>query len=89
MNETILDIEKLDVRFEADEGEVHAVKQVSLKVGKGETLAIVGESGSGKSQTMMAIMGLLAANGRVTGSARYRGQELVGLPVKKLNEIEK
>ena len=87
MSETILDISNLDVRFTADDGEVHAVRQVSLKVGKGETLAIVGESGSGKSQTMMAVMGLLAANGRVTGSALYRGQELVGLPVKKLNEI--
>jgi oligopeptide transport system ATP-binding protein len=87
MAETILDIDNLDVRFAADEGEVHAVKGVSLKVEKGETLAIVGESGSGKSQTMMAVMGLLAANGRVTGSARYRGQELVGLPVSALNAI--
>jgi oligopeptide transport system ATP-binding protein len=87
MSDIILDIQNLDVRFASADGDVHAVKGVNLKVAKGETLAIVGESGSGKSQTMMAAMGLLASNGIVTGSARYRGQELIGLPVRALNEI--
>src|SRR5690606_39927348 len=52
-----------------------------------DLVAIVGESGSGKSQAMMALMGLLAANGRASGSARYRGQELVGLSERGLNQI--
>ncbi len=83
----ILEIRDLRVSFQVHDGRVEAVRGVSLSVKAGECLGVVGESGSGKSQTFMAVMGLLARNGRVSGSVKYRGRELTGLKAAELNEI--
>jgi oligopeptide transport system ATP-binding protein len=85
--EPILTVANLHVRFDTPDGEVHAVRGIGMEVRRGETVALVGESGSGKSQTMLTALGLLARNGRASGSVRYRGEELIGLPPSKLNRI--
>ena len=74
----LLQVEDLQVRFPTGDGLVNAVRGVSYTLRSGEVLGIVGESGSGKSVTSLAIMGLLPSNAQVTGSIRYRGQELLG-----------
>ena len=85
--EPVLQVSNLDVRFATPDGDVHAVRGISLEVARGETVAIVGESGSGKSQAMLAVLGLTASNGRVSGSARYRGKELIDLDQRGLNAV--
>jgi len=84
---TVLDVNQLDVRFATPDGEVHAVNEVAFHIDEGESVGVVGESGSGKTQIFLSIMGLLAKNGRVGGSVRYRGKEILGLPPRELNRI--
>ncbi|GAA4081323.1 ABC transporter ATP-binding protein [Nonomuraea soli] len=67
-------------------GHIQAVSGVSLHVAPGETLGIVGESGCGKSTTGRAILQLHTPT---SGSVRFDGQELVGLPYKQMQAVRR
>jgi oligopeptide transport system ATP-binding protein len=73
----LLEISSLTVDFDGPSG-IRAVDHVDLSVERQSCVAIVGESGSGKSQLLLACTGLLAANGRASGSVRFDGIELLG-----------
>ena len=85
--QTVLELDRLTVEFATAGGRVSAAADVTLSVARGECLGIVGESGAGKSQLFLAVMGLLAANGRARGSARFAGTELIGLPAATLDRV--
>lgn len=84
----VLKIKHLSIDFHTMEGEVHAIRDVTLKLHPGEILALVGESGSGKSVTTKAVMQLLPNNAKVVGgSVEYKGKDLLKMPEKELQAL--
>jgi len=72
-------VEGLTVDLGRKSDSVRVVDRVSFSLAAGRTLGVVGESGCGKSMTALALMGLTPTPGRLSGSIRLRGQEMVGL----------
>ncbi|MCM1260869.1 MAG: ATP-binding cassette domain-containing protein [Prevotella sp.] len=88
MSEKVLSVDHLVINFKTDNGLVHAVRDVSFDLARGETLCIVGESGSGKSVTSKAIMGILANNAVVEqGSITYHGENLLEVSEEEFHKI--
>ena len=86
--ETVLEVEGLEVDFRTDRGVLHAVRDVSFSVARGETLCLVGESGCGKSITSLSVMGLLPKTAtRRTRALRFMGEDLGGAGSKRINDL--
>ena len=83
-NGNLLTIRNLAVNFSG----LPAVDRINLNVAPGEVVGVVGESGSGKSVTMMALMGLIDAPGKVTADeVTFNGRDLLKASAKERRKI--
>jgi peptide/nickel transport system ATP-binding protein len=84
---SLLDVQDLSVRFDTDDGPVHAVDRLSFTLDDGEVLGVVGESGCGKSVSAMSLLQLLPETARVSGRATFGGLDLIAAPPARLRSI--
>jgi len=87
--EKLLSIENINVHFHTRRGIIKAVRDLSLHIDKGETLALVGESGCGKSVTAHTINQLIPMPPGVieSGSVIFRDRDLLKLPEKEIQKL--
>lgn len=87
--ELILDARNVGVDFKVEGGTVHAVRDVSFQLHKGETIALVGESGSGKSVTARTLMKLLTKRATILPNTRITlsGKDVVKMGDKEMRKL--
>jgi peptide/nickel transport system ATP-binding protein len=88
MDDIVLDVQGLNVDITTSRGTLHAVRDVSFLVRRGETLCLVGESGCGKSVTSLAVMGLLpAAAQRTVRGLTFLGEDIANCGDRRMNAL--
>ena len=85
--DTVLELENVSVHFDTPDGTVQAVRDVSLSLKSGETLAIVGESGCGKSVLCKSVMKLLPGNARISGKMLIDGKDIAPYTEKQMRTL--
>ncbi|MGE3073510.1 MAG: ABC transporter ATP-binding protein [Dehalococcoidia bacterium] len=88
MNETIVSVRDLSIRYRTRDSVVHATEDVGFELRRGEILTIVGESGSGKSTVAMSVLRLLPSEADVlSGEVEFEGQNLLTLEERQLRPL--
>jgi peptide/nickel transport system ATP-binding protein len=83
----LLTLEGLNVSFATPRGNLKAVRDVTIRLPKGESLGVVGESGSGKTVLSRATMGLLPSTATRTGVIKYRGEVISELSSEEVRNL--
>ena len=89
MSEALLEIKDLTVQYITMDGVVHAVTDVDLSIGVGETLGLVGETGAGKTTTALSILNLLPTPPAKIerGSILFEGQDILEMSDHDIRQI--
>ncbi|MFZ5880740.1 MAG: ABC transporter ATP-binding protein [Chloroflexota bacterium] len=89
MTEALLSVRNLTTEFHLPDGRIaRALDDVSFDVLPGQTIGLVGESGCGKTTTLMSVMRLLPASGRITaGRALFNGRDLMQLGEREMRSV--
>jgi peptide/nickel transport system ATP-binding protein len=86
--EAVLEVKDLSVTIRTPAGPLHAVRDVSFDVRRGETVCLVGESGCGKSMTSLAIMSLLPSTAtRQASRLVFAGTDLTRASRSEINAL--
>ena len=83
MKKKILEVSNICKIYQAENGEIEALKDISFEVGKGEFVSIIGPSGCGKSTLLSLITGLET---KTSGNVYYDGK--IGYMLQKDNLLE-
>ena len=84
---SLLEVKNLSIALDTPHGKVNLIRHVEFSLQSGEKLGIVGESGCGKTLTALAIMALLPKKVSVQGQVRFRGENLLIQPEKRMQQI--
>ncbi|HLY48577.1 MAG TPA: ABC transporter ATP-binding protein [Solirubrobacteraceae bacterium] len=83
-----LTVENLEISYRVRGRQIRVVRDVSFRVGRGESYGLVGESGNGKSTIALAVVRYLARNGRVSGgSIAIDGRDVLGMNAQQLRDL--
>ena len=88
MDQPIVKVDRLAIAYETRKGDVHAVRDVSFEIHRGETLGLVGESGCGKSTVAYGLVNYLGRNGKIVrGDIVFQGESLVDRTADELRRL--